>query len=83
MIDVSDGLVADLAHITQMRGGDDYELCFTAAPEFRPGVSEIASPTGLPLSRIGRITSDEGIRCIDAEGGLIKVNKGYQHFDVD
>lgn len=114
-IDVSDGLVADLAHITEMSGvgakletgqlplsdalmqcvptelileyalsgGDDYELCFTAAPEFRSDVSEIASLTGVPLSRIGRITSGTGIRCIDAEGDLIKVNKGYQHFDLD
>ena len=38
-----------------LTGGDDYELCFTAAPERRECVLTIAAQTDTPLTRIGRI----------------------------
>ena len=113
-IDVSDGLLADLAHICrasnvgarveldrlsvsdalraafdgptlrafQATGGDDYELCFTAAADLREQIERIARETGTPVARIGRIEAGEGVRAFDANGVVWQPDRtGYQHFD--
>lgn len=38
-----------------LAGGDDYELLFTAAPEYRQDLATIGERLGLPLTRIGII----------------------------
>ncbi|MDE2407706.1 MAG: thiamine-phosphate kinase [Xanthomonadaceae bacterium] len=107
-IDVSDGLLADLAHICrasgagadididalpasaalraafddetrralQAAGGDDYELCFTAASTQREALQQLSVTLALPLACIGRIVAGSGVQCdgMDAAAG------GYQHF---
>ncbi len=45
-----------------LAGGDDYELLFTAAPERRAEVQAIGTRLGLPLSRIGHIEAEPGLR---------------------
>ncbi|BDU15528.1 thiamine-phosphate kinase [Lysobacter auxotrophicus] len=112
-IDVSDGLLADLAHVArasgvgarveldrlpasdalraafddatrhawQATGGDDYELCFTAASQMREEIERIARETGTPVARIGRIEAGEGVRAVDALGAPWEsAQVGYQHF---
>jgi len=58
-----------------LHGGDDYELLFTSR---RPVPSKVA---GVAVTRIGRITASAGMRLIDADG---KVNRleahGWEHF---
>jgi len=39
-----------------LAGGDDYELCFTAAPAQRDAIEASAGQTGVPVTRIGTIT---------------------------
>jgi thiamine-monophosphate kinase len=113
-IDVSDGLLADLAHIArasgvaacievdalpastalralfddgprrrfQAAGGDDYELCFTAAPGRREAVEAAACATATPATRIGRITEGEGVVVLDRAGAVWRPPRsGWQHFD--
>ena len=46
-----------------LRGGDDYELCFTAEPENAAGLGEIAAAMNLPLTQIGEVVPGEGIKC--------------------
>lgn len=107
-IDVSDGLLADLAHICrasgvgaevdvdalpasaalcaafdpdtrrvlQAAGGDDYELCFTAAPAQREPLHQLAEALALPLACVGRITAGTSVRCDGVAAGA----GGYQHF---
>lgn len=107
-IDVSDGLLADLAHICrasgvgadidvdtlpssdalraafdvetcgilQATGGDDYELCFTAAPAQRAVLQQLSATLALSLTCIGRITAGTGVRCDGVAAGV----GGYQHF---
>ncbi|TCT20561.1 thiamine-phosphate kinase [Thermomonas haemolytica] len=107
-IDISDGLLADLAHICrasgvgaeleadtlpasdalrgafaadarrvlQATGGDDYELCFTAAAAQREAVQALGARLELPLTRIGRIVAGSGVHC----AGLDDLAPGYQHF---
>lgn len=106
-VDISDGLLADLGHITTrsgvgavvdadalplspglrarfgrdaaracaLRGGDDYELCFTAAADQRDALNAVAASLRLPLTRIGRIVQGQAVQC-EGETGP----GGYQHF---
>ncbi|WP_182335285.1 thiamine-phosphate kinase [Stenotrophomonas acidaminiphila] len=60
-----------------LRGGDDYELCFTAAPERRQAVQALAADLALPLARIGVITEGRGVHC---EGDAGAGRSGYRHF---
>ena len=58
-----------------LHGGDDYELLFTSS---RNVPSTIA---GVPVTRIGRTTKASGMRMVDADGWMRKLEtKGWEHF---
>lgn len=62
-------------------GGDDYELCFTVAPEREERLLAIAAETHTPLTRIGALGPGEGVHLIDADGRLTAPPVGgYEHF---
>lgn len=68
-----------------LTGGEDYELVFTAPESARASILELAQETGVPITRIGRITAhrDEGPRVTvldDAGKGLEVGDGGYRHF---
>ena len=64
-----------------LSGGDDYELCFTAPAARHGEIEAIAKELQLPLTRIGRITAEQGCTVRTAEGGVIKPKEsGYDHF---
>lgn len=68
----------------QASGGDDYELCLALDPETL-GAAKAA--LGCPLTVIGRIESDVGLRLVDANGqalrdGIIDYT-GWDHFKAD
>jgi len=70
-----------VAQQAQLAGGDDYEVCFTAAPESQKKISAIARKLSLPLTRIGVIKSGKGLKLIDEAGKTMKLPKlGYDHF---
>ncbi len=113
-IDISDGLAADLGHVTEtssigaeiqlaavplsdaaraaltlqatdlaalITSGDDYELLFTAAPDQRQLLADIASKTGIGLIRIGHMTAGKEIIYLDENNVRIALkSKGYRHF---
>jgi thiamine-monophosphate kinase len=66
------GCTAELA----ATGGDDYELCFTVAPEGR------AALAGLPdaVSVIGAITAGDGVVVRDAGRPVTLAQRGFRHF---
>jgi thiamine-monophosphate kinase len=109
-IDLSDGLIGDLAHVLRrsrvgarvqfdslprsdvlaaqtaalqreclLAGGDDYELLFTAPPAQREAVQVAASSAQVPVTRIGSIEQEPGLRIVDALGHA--VDAGVQAFD--
>ncbi|MBS0194291.1 MAG: thiamine-phosphate kinase [Proteobacteria bacterium] len=66
----------------QLGGGDDYELCFTAPADRVDEVLAAARTAGVPVTRIGRIDAECGLRLRDSEGVLIDAPAlGYRHFD--
>jgi thiamine-monophosphate kinase len=113
-IDVSDGLIADLAHlcsasdvgaelrldalpastalramftdqtryVLQATGGDDYELCFTAASTEHAAIADIARATTVPMTRIGCIVAGREVVSRDATGQAWQPPRnGFDHFD--
>ncbi len=111
-IDVSDGLMGDLAHILErsrvgavidadalpcgealsaqetavrrafaLNGGDDYELCFTAAPADAAAVRSAAQAVGVHVTRIGTIVDGEGLRATDGSGQALEIAAhSFDHF---
>jgi thiamine-monophosphate kinase len=78
---VSDALrqsvAGDKALSLALAGGDDYELCFTAAAgEF----DELVDVAGVPIHRIGRIARGQGIACIRGGSPYAYHDRGYRHF---
>lgn len=64
-----------------LAGGDDYELCFTAAPGNRSGIDSLAGSLGLALTRIGRITEGGAVTVCDEKGqAMVPQDKGFDHF---
>jgi len=64
-----------------LAGGDDYELCFTAAPANRSRIDSLAGSLGLALSRIGRIIDGGGVTVRDEKGQpMVLQEKGFDHF---
>jgi len=62
----------------QVSGGDDYELCVCLPPE---SLAEARRRLDVPLTEIGRITRDPGLRWLDARGERLALElRGYDHF---
>ncbi len=112
MIDISDGVLADLGHILEasgvgacleleslplsapfrkalqqdpalielaLAGGEDYELLFTVPTEREAWLAKIS--TEVPLTRIGELTAEVGLRISDAQGRPFCLSRGgFNHF---
>jgi thiamine-monophosphate kinase len=62
-------------------GGDDYELCFTAAPGKRAAIIEAGARCGTAVTRVGVIDAAPGLRFVDAEGHPLSLAlAGFDHF---
>lgn len=59
-----------------LRGGDDYELCFTAAPSQHDAVRALSERLSLPLTRVGTIMAGQGVHGAGSEPHA----PGYEHF---
>lgn len=64
-----------------LAGGDDYELCFTAPVEQREMVHAAAWESDTPVTRIGRITAQQGLVVLDPQGHPIARRfASFDHF---
>ncbi|WP_081324050.1 thiamine-phosphate kinase, partial [Xanthomonas translucens] len=70
-------------HAWQLGGGDDYELCFTAASAQRAAIVQALRAIGEDATPIGRIVAGSGIVVRDADGQPWQPpRRGYEHFFV-
>jgi thiamine-monophosphate kinase len=69
----------ELLHQCTLAGGDDYELAFTAPVARRDAVAAAALASRTPVTRIGRIEAEPGLRLVDAQGQ--PVAQRYASFD--
>ncbi|UVW28345.1 thiamine-phosphate kinase [Massilia sp. H6] len=64
-----------------LAGGDDYELCFTAPVGHRDAVLEAGRRSSTPVTRVGRIEAEPGLRLVDASGARLDLTlRGWDHF---
>ncbi len=64
-----------------LAGGDDYELAFTAPPAAREAVLQAARQTRTPVTRVGRIEAEPGLRVLDAQGRPLPLQAAsFDHF---
>ncbi len=65
----------------QLGGGDDYELCFTAAPAHALAIEQAMAACETAATVIGRITREPGLRLRTPEGEDFEPGaSGYLHF---
>jgi thiamine-monophosphate kinase len=64
-----------------LRGGDDYELLFTAPASARETIAHAATASNTPVHRIGRITTEAGLRLRWHDGRAQALDAhSYDHF---
>jgi thiamine-monophosphate kinase len=64
-----------------LSGGDDYELAFTAPVSQRSAIQAAAIASDTPVTRIGLIKAELGLRLVDAQGQSVPNNFGsFDHF---
>ena len=76
------GFDADMVLDYVLAGGDDYELVFTAPVARRNAVQAAARQAQTPVTRIGRIDAERGLRLLDAQGRPVPVRpaRSFDHF---
>jgi thiamine-monophosphate kinase len=62
-----------------LAGGDDYELVFTAPPAARQAVQAAAAQAHTPVTRIGSLQAEPGLRLVDAAGQAM--HRRFASFD--
>jgi len=77
--------VASLSTVTlrtcALAGGDDYELVFTAPVAARGAVEQAGREAATPVTRIGFIESQIGLRIVDADGQpVLQSFSSFDHF---
>jgi thiamine-monophosphate kinase len=64
-----------------LAGGDDYELCFTAAENQRDAVQAAAQQAGVAVTRIGHIDTPPGLRLFDDDKLPVALHvTSFDHF---
>ncbi|OYO31010.1 thiamine-phosphate kinase [Janthinobacterium sp. PC23-8] len=71
----------DLRRRFAAAGGDDYELCFTAPATSRATIAALASGCGTPVTRVGQIEAEPGLRLVDANRTALDLRlSSFDHF---
>ncbi len=75
------GMTDDLRLEYVLAGGDDYELAFTAPSSRRQAVRAAADQSATPVTRIGTIEGQTGLRLAAADGSLMEPSfTAFDHF---
>jgi thiamine-monophosphate kinase len=67
--------------ISQLSGGDDYELCFCVEPTKVAALQALARDCALAVTEVGIIESQPGVRCRHEDGSDYRpAVRGFDHF---
>jgi thiamine-monophosphate kinase len=70
-----------MQHECLLRGGDDYELLFTAPPEHDDAVRLAGERAGVSVTPIGRVRAEPGLDVRDEDGQARAMPaRGFDHF---
>ena len=73
----------ELRRLCTLKGGDDYELCFTAPQKHRALVQTLSEHLHLPLTRIGEITAmtpeQPSMTLLDRDGAALPTDLAKQY----
>lgn len=65
-----------------LRGGDVYELCFTAPSQHRQSILALGNQLPIALSRIGTVSGQSGLSLRSANGeSIVLAGGGFDHFN--
>jgi len=79
----SAGLPPALLRTCALSGGDDYELVFTAPASAHAAVLQAGRDAQTPVTCIGRIEADAGLRIVDANGAQLDQRfSSFDHFSA-
>lgn len=71
----------DIGRSALLAGGDDYELCFTAAAARRARITALGRRLGIALTRVGRMRRGRSVRVLGAAGEVLPMpRRGFDHF---
>ena len=73
-------VLGDRAWQVGLSGGEDYELCFTAAPASAAQVERLASQIGQPVTRIGTVREGAGLILKSGNTVMQFSPSGFDHF---
>ena len=77
----ADLFAIDVLRTCALSGGDDYELVFTAPSFARDAVLQAGVVAATPVTRIGRIEAEPGLRIVDARGAPVAQHfTSFNHF---
>ena len=72
--------VADRLRLA-LTGGDDYELCFCAPPQYKQMLQNLADELGVRLTQVGRVNESSSVTVRLTDGQSVELAEhGYQHF---
>lgn len=70
-----------LQRLCTLAGGDDYELVFSAPATARAAVQAAAVASGTPVTLIGRLEAEPGLRVLDGQGQVLpQTPAAFDHF---
>lgn len=71
----------ELQRLCTLSGGDDYELVFSAPPAARAAVQAASAASATPVTCVGRLEAEPGLRLLDAQGQSIDWRvASFDHF---
>lgn len=71
----------ELQRLCTLSGGDDYELIFSAPPAARAAVLAASAASVTPVTCVGRLEAEPGLRLLDAQGRSIDWRvASFDHF---
>jgi thiamine-monophosphate kinase len=73
----------NIQRLCTLAGGDDYELVFTAPTSVATRLQTLAKELNLPLTRIGSVEAEPGLRLVDEQGRSVANNfRSFDHFQT-